>query len=182
MAGRITAPASVAQRHVPKLHQRQRRLARHENQPAAFFQVNVGGAVDQICRLCRGRSRRACRPCKGKRPCRRSETSRWRSGPGNRGSGGNGACPARRRPFPARCSNRPRCRPCFARLAASDRGASPAVEHQHRGIEVVQIDTKAELLLEHDLARRADASSGRRTPRPTRLPTAAPSTSPRSRR
>ena len=43
----------------------------------------------------RGRWPRRCPCCTGRRPCRRSGTSRWRCPPGSRGSGGSAAVPGR---------------------------------------------------------------------------------------
>ena len=67
--------------HVVQLRQRERRLPRHEDQLAAFFQMHFGGAVNQVRSHRVADRRQACRRSKGRRPSRRSGTIRWRSGP-----------------------------------------------------------------------------------------------------
>ena len=52
--------------------------ARHEHEFPAFLEMNVGGPVNEVLRQ-PWRSRRRSPCCTGRPPCRRLETSRWRS-------------------------------------------------------------------------------------------------------
>ena len=138
------------------MHHRQRRLARHQDQLAPLLQMHLGRAMDQVGRWCRGPSRSACRWSKGKSPCRRSGTSRWRSAPSVSvmvivqlavGS------PSRR---PAHCS-------FAARMPASERsmsqlGSPGSVRRRAAaaGAEILQVDRQIQFLLEHGLRGGAD--------------------------
>ena len=65
--------------HVLDVDERVGRLAEGEHERAPLLQAHVGGALEQVARRCRWRSRRACRRCRGRRSCPPTGRSRRRS-------------------------------------------------------------------------------------------------------
>ena len=84
-------------RHVAQVRQVERRFAHHQHQPAALLEHHVGRARDQVVRQAVGHRRPAFSSSRGRRPCRRTGTNRWRSRRRYRGScAPRGPAPRRR--------------------------------------------------------------------------------------
>ena len=68
-----------AQHHVPQLRQAHRRLARDDDQRAAFLQHHVGGALDEVARQAVRDAGERLHRARHDRPSPRSPGCRWRS-------------------------------------------------------------------------------------------------------
>ena len=90
-------PGLGHRRQVPQLDQPQRRLPRDQDQLAPLLQMHVGRPVDQVLRHPVGDGRDGAHAARADGHAGRSGTTRWRSRPRSRGSGGSAAATGRRR-------------------------------------------------------------------------------------